>query len=107
MTDRPFVHTKQLQEQVQSFEILDSAPTKFQLKLKEAMYINWEKPNLNRQVHHSTWHLRFRLYFLYFVRGGPLEITGGEGGGGGVTIPKKNSCKGKLPKQKFLPAVDP
>ena len=27
------------------FEILDSAPAKFQLKLKEAMHINWEKPN--------------------------------------------------------------
>ena len=34
------------------FEILDSAPTKFQLKRKEAMHINWEKPNLNQQVHH-------------------------------------------------------
>ena len=34
------------------FEILDSAPTKFQLKLKEAMHINWETPNLNQQVHH-------------------------------------------------------
>ena len=34
------------------FEFLDSAPTKFQLKLKEAMHINWEKPNLNQQVHH-------------------------------------------------------
>ena len=34
------------------FDILDSAPTKFQLKLKEAMHINWEKPNLNQQVHH-------------------------------------------------------
>ena len=34
------------------FEILDSAPTKFQLKLEEAMHINWEKPNLNQQVHH-------------------------------------------------------
>ena len=34
------------------FEILDSAPTKFQLKLKEAMHINWEKPNLNQQAHH-------------------------------------------------------
>ena len=32
--------------------ILDSALTKFQLKLKEAMHINWEKPNLNQQVHH-------------------------------------------------------
>ena len=34
------------------FEIFDSAPTKFQLKLKEAKHINWEKPNLNQQVHH-------------------------------------------------------
>ena len=34
------------------FQILYSAPTKFQLKLKEAMHINWEKPNLNQQVHH-------------------------------------------------------
>lgn len=33
-------------------EILDCTPTKFQLKLKEAMHINWEKPNLNQQVHH-------------------------------------------------------
>ena len=32
-------------------KILDSAPTKFQLKLKEAMHINWEKPNLNQQAH--------------------------------------------------------
>ena len=37
---------------VDCFEILDSAPTKFQLKLKEAMHINWEKSNLNQQVHH-------------------------------------------------------
>ena len=36
------------------FEILDSAPTKFQLKLKEVMHINREKPNLNQQVHHVT-----------------------------------------------------
>ena len=34
------------------FEILVSAPTKFQLKLKEAMHINWGKLNLNQQVHH-------------------------------------------------------
>ena len=37
---------------VDCFEILYSTPTKFQLKLKEAMHINWEKPNLNQQVHH-------------------------------------------------------
>jgi len=34
------------------FEILDSTPTKFQLKLKEVIHINWRKPNLNQQVHH-------------------------------------------------------
>ena len=36
---------------------------------------------------------------LQVLRGGPLEITGGWGGGG-VTIPKKNSCKGKLQQKK-------
>ena len=46
------------------FEILDSASTKFQLKLKEAMHINWEKPNLNQQVHHVDLTLSFRLYAL-------------------------------------------
>ena len=31
------------------FEILDSASTTFQIKLKESMYIKWEKPSLNQQ----------------------------------------------------------
>ena len=34
------------------FSILDSAPTEYQLKLKEAMHIEWERPSLNRQVKH-------------------------------------------------------
>ena len=34
------------------------------------------------------------------VRGGPLDILGG---GGGVSDPKKNSCK-KLNKKKKIPA---
>ena len=34
------------------FEILDSAATKYQVKLKESMFIKWEKPDLNRQVKH-------------------------------------------------------
>ena len=34
------------------FNILDSAATKFQVKLKESMYIKWEKPDLNQQVKH-------------------------------------------------------
>ena len=32
------------------FKILDSAPTSFQLKIKEAMHILWEQPSLNSQV---------------------------------------------------------
>ena len=31
------------------FSILDYAPTHFQIKIKEGMYIDWEKPNLNKQ----------------------------------------------------------
>ena len=34
------------------FEILDSAATKYQVKLKESMFIKWEKPYLNQQVKH-------------------------------------------------------
>ena len=32
------------------FQILDSASTSFQLKIKEAMHILWEQPSLNSQV---------------------------------------------------------
>ena len=34
------------------FTVLDSATTKFQVKLKESMYIKWKKPDLNQQVKH-------------------------------------------------------
>ena len=34
------------------FTVLDSATTKFQVKLKESMKIKWEKPDLNQQVKH-------------------------------------------------------
>ena len=32
------------------FSILDYAPTLFQIKIKEDMYIDWENPNLNKQL---------------------------------------------------------
>ena len=32
------------------FSILDQARTQFQLKMKEGMFIQWEKPSLNNQV---------------------------------------------------------
>jgi Reverse transcriptase (RNA-dependent DNA polymerase) len=34
------------------FSVLDEAPTDFQRKLKEAMFIQWLKPNLNAQLNH-------------------------------------------------------
>ena len=36
-----------------SFSILDNANTKYELALKEAMHIKWEKPDLNGQKVHA------------------------------------------------------
>jgi hypothetical protein len=36
------------------FSVLDYAATDFQRKLKEAMHIQWHKPNLNSQIHHVS-----------------------------------------------------
>ena len=38
--------------QLVKIQIRNYVPTKFQLKLKEAMHIYWEKPYLNQQVPH-------------------------------------------------------
>ena len=35
-----------------SFKIIDKANSKFNLKIKEALHINWRKPNLNTQQIH-------------------------------------------------------
>ena len=35
-----------------AFEVLDNAPTDYQLKIKEAIHIKWENPSLNSQVKH-------------------------------------------------------
>ena len=34
------------------FKIIDKAYSKFDLKIKEALHINWRKPNLNAQQNH-------------------------------------------------------
>ena len=34
------------------FKIIDKANSKFDLKNKEALHINWRKPNLNAQQNH-------------------------------------------------------
>ena len=35
-----------------SFKIIDKANSKFDLKIKEALHINWRKSNLNAQQYH-------------------------------------------------------
>ena len=35
-----------------SFKIIDKANSKFDLKIKEVLHINWIKPNLNAQQNH-------------------------------------------------------
>ena len=34
------------------FKIIDKANSKFDLKIKEDLHINWRKPNLNTQQNH-------------------------------------------------------
>ena len=34
------------------FKIIDKANSKFDLEIKEALHINWGKPNLNAQQNH-------------------------------------------------------
>ena len=36
----------------ESFQILDTANSNFDLKIKEALHIHWDKPSLNAQVKH-------------------------------------------------------
>ena len=36
------------------FKIIDKANSKFDLKIKEALHINWRKPNLNAQQNHLS-----------------------------------------------------
>lgn len=37
---------------IDCFEIIDRTSSYFRLKIKEAMYINWKIPELNKQVNH-------------------------------------------------------
>ena len=41
------------------FTILDSAASKFQIKIKEALHIKWENPILNQQLRHLDLSLSF------------------------------------------------
>ena len=41
------------------FAVLDSASTAYKLKIKEALHIMWEGPNLNKQLNHYNISLNF------------------------------------------------
>ena len=41
------------------FKVLDSANTSFKLKIKEALHIQWERPDLNKQIQHYNFSLSF------------------------------------------------
>ena len=45
------------------FKIIDQANSKFDLKIKEALHINWRKPNLNAQQNHLALTLSLQLLF--------------------------------------------
>ena len=58
------------------FKIFDKAYCKFDLKIKEALHINWRKPNLSAQQNHVALTLLshllsplvlFCLYFIFFL----------------------------------------
>ena len=45
------------------FKIIDRVNSKFDLKIKEALHINWRKPNLNVQQNHLALILSLKLLF--------------------------------------------
>ena len=54
------------------FEIIDFPTTSYRLKLKEAMYITWEKQSLNKQVKHVSISITIYLpiallFFISFI----------------------------------------
>ena len=49
------------------FEIIDKANCKFDLKIKEALHINWRKLNLNAQQNHLALTLSLQLQFTLLL----------------------------------------
>ena len=45
------------------FKIIDKANSKFNLKIKETLHINWRKPNLNTQQNHLALTILLQLLF--------------------------------------------
>ena len=49
------------------FQIIDSATSSFRLKIKEAIHINWDKPELNKQMRHTVVSI-VALYLLFLFK---------------------------------------
>ena len=60
------------------FSILDTASTSFQLKIKEALHIGWEKPLLNKQVNYVNLSFSLQLSLLFSLF--PVFFFWGGGG---------------------------
>ena len=52
-----------LQHNSLCFKIIDKSNSKFDLKIKEALQINWRKPNFNAQQNHLALILSLQLLF--------------------------------------------
>ena len=50
-----------------SFKIIDKANSKFDLKIKKALHINWRKPNLNAQKNHLAFTLSLQFPSPLFI----------------------------------------
>ena len=52
------------------FKIIDKANSKFHLKIKEVLHINWRKANLNAEQNHlvlTLWHLFVFLLLIFAI----------------------------------------
>ena len=49
-------------------KILDNACSNYELKIKEAMHINWGEPELNAQVNHYNISITILFLFTYYTK---------------------------------------
>ena len=50
-----------------SFSIIDKVQVEYKLKIKECMYINWEKPNLNKEFNHLAATLSIGVLYISVI----------------------------------------
>ncbi|XP_065671709.1 uncharacterized protein LOC136089584 [Hydra vulgaris] len=58
-----------------SFEILDNAPNKHKLKIKEALHIKWESSSLNKQALHYTITYLFNFTVIGYIFAVACDVT--------------------------------